>query len=256
MEYKICRICGINKPITEYRKQYNKRFNKYYYRTECHDCEILKNREYEKKRKDRTEYIKKHNKEYREKNKQFVKDLNAKWREKNKDLIKEKRKEEYKQNKDKILKRQKDYYEKNKEDILEYHHKYNKDNSKILVEKATKYRKSRKETDEFYRFKLLLRDCIKKSFTRTNHRKTSYSKEIIGTDFETAWNYLKETWRKNYGTEYNGEPYHIDHVKPLATAKTKEDVIKLCHYTNLQMLKPKDNLNKSDKTNWHLKNKD
>ena len=38
--------------------------------------------------------------------------------------------------------------------------------------------------------------------------------------------------------------YHIDHIVPLATAQTEEDVIKLCHYTNLQLLTAKDNLEK------------
>ena len=45
----------------------------------------------------------------------------------------------------------------------------------------------------------------------------------------------------------NKEKVHIDHIIPLATAKTEEDVIKLCHYTNLQLLKAKDNLKKGAK---------
>lgn len=45
---------------------------------------------------------------------------------------------------------------------------------------------------------------------------------------------------------------HIDHIIPLATAKTEEDVIKLCHYTNLQLLKGEDNLSKGDKLDWKL----
>jgi hypothetical protein len=108
-------------------------------------------------------------------------------------------------------------------------------------------------TDDFYKFKRLIRDCVLKSFKRTNHRKSSYAKDIIGIDFDKAWDYLKNTWKHNYGTEYNGEEYHIDHIVPLSTAKTEEDVIKLCHYTNLQLLKPEDNLEKTNKTDWKLK---
>ena len=42
----------------------------------------------------------------------------------------------------------------------------------------------------------------------------------------------------NYG-KYNGCPnfgWDIDHITPLSTAMTEDDMIKLNHYTNLQPL--------------------
>jgi len=44
--------------------------------------------------------------------------------------------------------------------------------------------------------------------------------------------------------------WHIDHIIPLSTAITEEDVIRLCHYTNLQPLWAEDNLKKSNKLDW------
>jgi hypothetical protein len=45
----------------------------------------------------------------------------------------------------------------------------------------------------------------------------------------------------NYGQ------WHIDHIIPLATAKTEQDVYTLSHYTNLQPLWAKDNISKGAK---------
>ena len=69
---------------------------------------------------------------------------------------------------------------------------------------------------------------------------------MIGCTQEQLLEHLHKTWYDNYGTEYNGEPVHIDHIIPLSSAETEEDMYKLCYYTNLQYLKPEDNLAKSD----------
>jgi hypothetical protein len=58
-----------------------------------------------------------------------------------------------------------------------------------------------------------------------------------------------EIWMNwdNYGL-YNGEfnyGWDIDHIMPLFSAKTEEDVLKLNHYTNLQPL--------CSKVNRHIK---
>jgi hypothetical protein len=45
----------------------------------------------------------------------------------------------------------------------------------------------------------------------------------------------------------NQGKWHIDHKIPLSSAKTEEEVYKLCHYTNLQPLWAEDNLKKGSK---------
>ena len=86
------------------------------------------------------------------------------------------------------------------------------------------------------------------SFKRQHRVKKRHSEELLGCDLDFFVNYLLDTYKNNYGIEWDKiEKVHIDHIIPLATAKTEEDVIKLCHYKNLQLLKAKDNLKKSDK---------
>lgn len=93
------------------------------------------------------------------------------------------------------------------------------------------------------------------SFSRRGFSKSKHSEEIIGCTFEELEEHLKETWKENYGTEYNGEDVHIDHIIPLAEGSTIEEIIRLCHWSNLQYLKPEDNIDKGDKLDWCI-NKD
>lgn len=74
--------------------------------------------------------------------------------------------------------------------------------------------------------------------------------EVLGASPQDAWGRLTATYKVNYGEEWAGQPYHIDHIRPLSTAKTKRDVLRLYHYSNLQMLSPEDNKRKSDGLEW------
>ena len=85
---------------------------------------------------------------------------------------------------------------------------------------------------------------------KKNYIKKEETSKIIGLEINEFVNYLLQTFKNNYGYEWDKvEPVHIDHIIPLATAKTEEDIIKLCHYTNLQLLKAEDNLKKGKKIN-------
>jgi hypothetical protein len=66
---------------------------------------------------------------------------------------------------------------------------------------------------------------------------------ILGCTFEEFKSYLEAKWEpwmnwENYGL-YNGKPnygWDIDHIKPIKTAITEDDIINLNYYTNLQPL--------------------
>ena len=169
-----------------------------------------------------------------------------------KDCYKARVKEYYEQNKEKIILRTKEYQEKNKEQIKLDKKEYHEKNREVISKKHYEYVNKRLKEDELFSFIYRARGLIYKSVARKGYTKKSKTSEIVGCTFEQLKEHLENTWYNNYGTPYNGEPVHIDHIIPLSSAKNEEDVIKLCHYTNLQYLKPEDNLKKHDKLDYVL----
>jgi hypothetical protein len=89
-----------------------------------------------------------------------------------------------------------------------------------------------------------LADLINKKTLSTNTIK------LLGCNKETFLNYIENqftegmTW-ENYGLK----GWHVDHIIPLSSFDLlqEEEVIKACHYTNLQPLWWYDNLEKGNK---------
>ena len=72
--------------------------------------------------------------------------------------------------------------------------------------------------------------------------------KILGCDYQFFISHLLKTYKNNYGIDWDGiVEVEIDHIYPLSKAQTEEEVIKLCHYSNLQLLTKEDNRKKRDK---------
>jgi len=147
-----------------------------------------------------------------------------KWAKDNKEHLKEK----YEKNKEDILRSRKDYYEKNKG---------------IIKKKQQIYRKHRLVTDPLFKLKYVIKGVIRDSFRKNSKSKTSRTYEILGCTIPEFKKHLESqfedwmTW-ENRGL-YNGEydfGWDIDHIIPISSAETTEDIIRLNHYTNLQPL--------------------
>ena len=160
------------------------------------------------------------------------------------------RKEYYNNNIDKIKKIQKEYTIRNKQSKIEYDKKYRKENKKAITKRQSAWCKRKRTENKIYKLKGQVRCCLRDSFRRKKYKKNGKTENILGCDYSNFIKHLLQTFKNNYGYEWNGiEKVAIDHIIPLATAKTEEEVIKLCHYTNLQLLKHIDNLKKSNNIN-------
>lgn len=166
------------------------------------------------------------------------KEKNAKYRLTHKDDIKE-----YKAK----------YYLAHKEEIKECARKYYMDHEEKQKALKGDYVKQRKVIDPLFKMKCDLRTRIYIAFNRMKLNKPCKTEELLGADFKTVMLHIESQFIFNMSWEKVGKEIHIDHKKPLALAKTEKQLIKLCHYTNLQPLWAEENLRKQAKTDYIIK---
>lgn len=148
----------------------------------------------------------------------------------------------YQASREKLLCKAKSNYEKNRAAKLEYSSAYQKKNLPRIVSA----RKERAKTDAVYavgqRIRSLIRECLKKSGTR----KSSRTSEILGCTTEFFKAHIERQFTKGMVWHNMGQ-WHIDHIRPMSSAKTEAEVIALNHFTNLRPLWASDNFRKSNK---------
>ena len=191
-------------------------------------------------------------KEYYAKNKDSIAEYQKAYRKENADDVKAYMMQYRTEHKDELAQKQKEYNDKNREKVREWGRQYAEKNRDKLRAYRENYRKERVEKDPLFKMSVNIRHLVANSLRRQGFSKKTRTAKILGCDYDTLWEHLKQTWLENYGTEWDGEDYHIDHIIPLSTAKTEQDIIDLCHYKNLQMLKPEHNLEKKDRLDWRL----
>lgn len=144
-----------------------------------------------------------------------------------------------------------DYYTNNVEDITEKKIIYRKNNWDYILKRQGKYMKNRRQQDDMYRLVTNIRNRVKK-YMRAKGMMSRISKsnyDMIGCTPQELREHIESkfidgmSW-DNYG--FTG--WHLDHIIPLASANTKEEIIKLNHYTNLQPLWAIDNMKKGGRT--------
>ena len=218
---KVCTKCNVEKELTEFGKGNDPNTGLQY---KCKECR----------------------KNYYKENKNVIIYKTKKYYNENKDKAKECRKEYYKKNKDKVIEINNNWKYKNKDKVNKYKKTYRyKDQSKS---KRNEYIKKRKLIDSLFKLSINVRILIKDSFKRgqNNFIKSNKTEEILGCSIQEFIDYISSKFTEGMTLENHGE-WHLDHIIPLAIAKTEEEIIKLNHYTNFQPLWAIDNLKKGAK---------
>ena len=161
-----------------------------------------------------------------------------------------------------------EYYLQNQENYREYR-KSKKDLIKVYMkeyylnnlEKRKKYlestkqernlkrnisEKKRRNSDSLFKLKIYVRNRIGFYLKKNTVTKINNTFKIVGCSPQELKIYLEQKFI--YGMSWNNQgEWHIDHIMPLSSAKTEEDLYKLCHFTNLQPMWAIDNIKKGSK---------
>jgi hypothetical protein len=189
------------------------------------------------------EYQRRWRKDNKEKSLSYARNF----RERHKEKIKESSKISYHKNKERRKEQQKlnskKWNDKNKERKKEWAkvwYQKNKDRIKLRVKE---YNKNKRNNDPLFKLAANMRTTLNNLLKDRGYIKKARTIDIVGCTYAQLLIHLEnkfESWMTwdNYGL-YNGElnyGWDIDHIIPLSSAKTEEELLKLNHYTNLQPL--------------------
>lgn len=143
---------------------------------------------------------------------------------------------------------QKKYRDSNKDKEKNRISKWRNDNKNKVTEYNNEYHKSRKKNDLIYKLRRSIKNRVYLYMKVKNITKQNKTFDIVGCTPKSLKEHLEKQFKDNMNWDnYGLYGWHIDHIIPLSSAKTEEEIYKLCHYTNLQPLWAEENLKKSNK---------
>jgi hypothetical protein len=131
---------------------------------------------------------------------------------------------------------------------MEARDKVNPESIVTRRQRKTAWEKKRCETNISYRIKVRLRGRLNSAIK--HGCKSGSAVRDLGCTIEELKIYLESKWLPGMNWEnHTLIGWHIDHIIPLASfdLTNREQLLKACHYTNLQPLWAKDNIAKRDK---------
>ena len=217
METKICSKCKEEKDVCEFGNRSNSKDGK---SSNCKKCHNLRSADYQKR--NYKECLERQGR-WRSKNRERVYDRYKKYKEKNPEKIKELRER---------------FYTNNPHKRKEYRENYKP--------RKHEQRKERRESDPIFVLINNVRSRLYKYLTKLDITKKNKTFDIVGCNPLQLKEHLEKQFVDGMTWENKGD-WHIDHIIPLSSAKTEDELYKLCHYTNLQPLWAIENIKKGKK---------
>ena len=252
---KICTRCKETKSFDEFTKDKNSKDGHSRY---CKPCrKVMKHESYLRNRESHLAKCK----EYRDNNPEKVSAVKKKCYHSKKEQYAERSKQYYLENKEMMLKRSAEYREKNRAEIRRRGAKYYSQNREKLIQKQNDYQrrnaqkrnayskqyvKNKRQNDKLYALRTNIRGRFKFELAKRGESKWIKANEYLGCSWLELRAHLESQFTDGMTWDNYGE-WHVDHIVPLAIAEDRDELIKLCHHTNLRPLWAFDNISKGAK---------
>jgi len=148
-------------------------------------------------------------------------------------------------------------YLKNKEEILKYNSRWRKKNWENVYKQRKESGYCKRAKKKWYHNKgkhntnWVISERLRRRVRRVldGNRKSNFTLELLGCSLDFLKNYLESKFYANMSWDNYGSYWHIDHIRPCASFNLQnEEDQKICfHYSNLQPLTAKENLQKGTK---------
>lgn len=241
---KICSRCKIAKPANY--SFFGKNGDKL--RASCKTCTSIMKREARISREKKDPLIAELRKEkarkYIAENKEKVIEYKSRWAIENQEKIKNNQHEYYINNID-TIKARASLWRINNLDKKRLTNKAWADSNRDKVLESYRKKREARKACPVKNMADRVSSLVSGSIRKKGYGKRSKTHEILGCDWHVFINHIERQFVKGMSWDRRSE-FHIDHIVPLASAKTEDDVIALNHYTNLRPLWTADNLLKKD----------
>lgn len=122
---------------------------------------------------------------------------------------------------------------------------------KCFFQRRDEYWKRKCKDDPIFKEKRQIGQRIYGSLRKGGFKKNGTAAEYLGCSKDEFIAYIEAQFRDGMSWDNRSE-WHLDHLIPLSTAKTSEEIKLLWHHTNLRPLWSHENLSKGKRINWSL----
>ena len=149
-------------------------------------------------------------------------------------------------NKEAKRKRDREYYRKNRKEIIAKQAEYQRRVADRINEYSRNYARERRKRDKLYALRTNIRGRFRYELAKRGETKYTKENKYLGCTWLELREHLESQFANGMTWDNYGE-WHVDHIVPLAIAENREQLIKLCHYSNLRPLWAFDNISKGAK---------